>query len=107
MRLDQGLVVPTGESRQSSVVPTPNCEHLGIAQFPQPRSEKLLVQGAAEDAERPIWSKSRESVIASPHKDIYTLKCLSFLGHMCHAWNIVWKKNTHNKFCIFVPSSSE
>lgn len=107
MRLDQGLVVPTGESRQSSVVPTPNCEHLGTAQFPQPRSEKLLGQGAAEDAERPIWSKSWESVIASPHKDIYTPKCLSFLGHMCHTWNIVWKKNTHNKFCIFVPSSSE
>lgn len=100
-------MVPTGGSGQSSVVPTPNCEHLGTPQFPQPRSEKLLVQGTAEDAERPIWSKSWESVIASTRQSICALTCLSFLGHMCHSWNIVWEKNTHNKFCIFVPSSFE
>lgn len=75
-------MVPTGESGQSSVVPTPNCEHLGTPQFPQPRSEKLLVQGTTEDAKRPIWSKSWESVIASTHQDICTLECLSFLGHV-------------------------
>lgn len=75
-------MVPTGESVQSSVVPTPNCEHLGTPQFPQPWSEKLLVQGTTEDAERHIWSKSWESVIASTHQDICTLKCLSFLGHV-------------------------